>query len=66
MAATVLPGVNLSANRWRVQHRTRTLDKRLLKMLSRADDSDLHASFSINMNVNTLLSPDFLEFDSGS
>ncbi len=64
LAATVLPGVNLSANRWLFQHLTRTLDKRLLKMLARADDSDLHASFSINMNVNTLLSPDFLEFDS--
>ena len=38
--------------------------QRLLKMLARADDSDLHASFSINMNVGTLLSPDFLEFDS--
>jgi hypothetical protein len=32
-------------------------------MLSRGDDTDLHASFSINLNVQTLLSPEFLDFD---
>lgn len=64
LAATVLPGVNLAANKWLFQHLTRTLDRRVLKILARAEDSDLHSSFSINMNVATLLSPGFLEFDS--
>lgn len=32
-------------------------------MLSRGDDTDLHSSFSINLNVQTLLSPEFLDFD---
>ena len=64
LAGTVLPGVSLSANKWLFQHLTTTLDIRVLKLLARVDDSDLHSSFSLNLNVNTLLSPDFLEFDS--
>jgi len=56
--------VNLSSNRWLFQHLTQTLDRRVLKMLARADDSSLHSSFSINVNVGTLLAPEFLEFDS--
>lgn len=64
LAKTVLPDVNLAANRWLFQHLTQTLDRRVLKMLAKADDSALHSSFSINVNVNTLLAPEFLEFDS--
>lgn len=65
LATTVLPDVNLAANRWLFQHLTQTLDRRVLKMLARADDSSLHSSFSINVNVATLLAPEFLDFDSG-
>ena len=64
LAKTVLPDVNLAANRWLFQHLTQTLDRRVLKMLARADDRSLHSSFSINVNVQTLLAPEFLEFDS--
>jgi len=64
LAKTVLPEVNLAANRWLFQHLTQTLDRRVLKMLARADDRSLHSSFSINVNVGTLLAPEFLEFDS--
>lgn len=63
LAKTVLPEVNLAANRWLFQHLTQTLDRRVLKMLARADDKTLHSSFSINLNVSTLLSPEFLVFD---
>src|SRR3546814_1927605 len=63
LARTVLPDVNLATNRWLFQHLTQTLDRRVLKLLSRADDTDLHAAISINLNVETLLSPAFLEFD---
>ncbi len=42
---------------------TQTLDRRVLKLLSRADDSDLFSSFSINLNIDTLVDPDFIEFD---
>ena len=64
LAATVLPDVNLSRNRWLFQHLTMTLDRRILKLLTRAEDTDLHSSFSMNLNVGTLLSPEFLQFDS--
>lgn len=64
LAKTVLPEVNLAANRWLFQHLTQTLDRRVLKMLARADDRSLHSSFSINVNVATLLAPEFLDFDS--
>lgn len=64
LAATVLPDVNLSRNRWLFQHLTMTLDRRILKLLTRAEDTDLHSSFSMNLNVATLLSPEFLQFDS--
>jgi EAL domain-containing protein (putative c-di-GMP-specific phosphodiesterase class I) len=64
LTETVLPGVDLAANRWLFQHLTGTLDLRVLKLLIRSDDSDLHASCSINLNISTLLSSDFLEFDS--
>ena len=63
LAQTVLPAVNLAANRWLFQHLTETLDRRVLKMLARADDKTLHSAFSVNLNVSTLLSPEFLEFD---
>ena len=35
----------------------------MLKLLSRADDSDLFSSFSLNLNIETLVHPDFIEFD---
>ena len=63
LAGQVLPNVNLVANRWLFQHLTQTLDRRVLRMLAKADDSSLHTSFSINVNVQTLLAPEFLEFD---
>jgi len=64
LAKAVLPEVNLVANRWLFQHLTETLDRRVLRMLARADDKSLHSSFSVNLNVSTLLSPEFLQFDS--
>jgi hypothetical protein len=63
LAQQVLPDVNLVANRWLFQHLIETLDLRVLKLLTQADDRDLHSSFSINLNVSTLLSREFIEFD---
>ena len=63
LAQQVLPEVNLAANRWLFQHLTETLDLRVLKLLAQADDRDLHSSFSVNLNVSTLLSREFNEFD---
>jgi len=60
---TVLPGFEIAADRWLFQHLTETLDRRMLKLLINNNDDFLRSSFSINMNVASLLSDDFLQFD---
>ncbi len=60
---TLLPGVNLLSNRWLFQHLTETLDKRMLAMLSRTDTITVSGDISFNLNVSTLLSPEFTAFD---
>jgi len=60
---TLLPGVNLAANRWLFQHLTQTLDRRMLAMLSKTDQITFSGEVSFNMNVATILSPEFLVFD---
>lgn len=59
----LLPHVALSSNPWLFQRLTQTLDRRVLAMLSRRDDRTLSQGFSINLNVGTILSEDFLRFD---
>ncbi len=58
---TLLPGVNLTSNRWLFQHLTESLDKRMLAMLTKTDS--VSGDISFNINVRTLLAPEFLAFD---
>ena len=60
---TLLPDVDLKANRWLFQDLTRRLDQRMIAMLMKNDDHFLGKSFSINLTIDTLLAPEFLEFD---
>ena len=60
---TLLPGVDLLSNRWLFRHLTNTLDRRMLAMLSRTDAITVSGEISINLNVSTLLSPEFTAFD---
>jgi len=60
---TMLPGVDLVANRWLFQHLTETLDKRMLSMLSKTDTLSMTGEISFNVNVTTLLSQEFQKFD---
>lgn len=60
---TMLPGVNLLANRWLFQHLTETLDKRMLAMLKKTDGIPISGDISFNINVATLLSKEFEKFD---
>ncbi|SCA56389.1 conserved hypothetical protein [Candidatus Terasakiella magnetica] len=60
---TLLPGVNLTSSPWLFQHLTETLDRRVLSLLSRTEDRDITGDISINLNVGTLLSTDFMKFD---
>jgi hypothetical protein len=59
----VMPKRDIASDRWLFQYLTQTLDKRVLALLRRADDSGLSHSFSLNLNISTLLSPEFQAFD---
>ena len=60
----ILPNYNLLANRWLFQALTETLDRRMLSLLARNDDPMIANSFSVNLNISTILAPEFLAFDS--
>src|SRR5579859_865009 len=62
---TLLPNVDLGSSPWLFQELTETLDYRVLSLLNRHDDRTLSGDVSINLNVQTLLSQDFLTFDDG-
>jgi len=63
LAKTVLPDVNLATSRRLFQHLTQTLDRRVLKLLAKADGSAMQMSFSVNLNVSTVLGQEFIDFD---
>jgi hypothetical protein len=58
----LMPGIQLTANRWLFQYLTLTLDKRMLAYLER-ETAHLERAFSINLNIATVLSPEFHKFD---
>lgn len=60
---TLLPDVDLTANPWLFQYLTETLDKRVLANISRHDDGSLVNNFSLNLNVSSILSDEFMQFD---
>ncbi|HLN22737.1 MAG TPA: hypothetical protein VK558_02000 [Patescibacteria group bacterium] len=60
---TLLPNVNLASSPWLFQQLTETLDRRVLSLLNKHDDRTVAGDVSINLNVQTLLSPEFLTFD---
>ncbi|HEC90966.1 MAG TPA: EAL domain-containing protein [Alphaproteobacteria bacterium] len=53
----------MAANRWLFQHLTETLDRRMLAMLTKTDHLSISGDISFNINVATLLSPEFQNFD---
>ncbi|MGH6933381.1 MAG: hypothetical protein ACREEE_13220 [Dongiaceae bacterium] len=70
--------VRLTADRWLFQHMTKTLDRRTLQHLTKSDDPTAPpdspaaglrdrlltaGNFSINLNVASVLSPEFQAFD---
>ncbi len=63
LATNLLPNCDVLANPWLFQDLTRELDRRMIAILMRNDDASLHKSFSINLNVTTITSPEFLELD---
>jgi hypothetical protein len=65
LRSMIMPGYDITGNRWLFQHLTQTLDQRMLQLLSKNDDGSIAAAFSLNLNVATLLSDRFLTFDAG-
>lgn len=59
----LIPDVNITSNPWLFMNLTETLDKRVLAHVSKHDDGSLISNFSLNLNVSTILSDDFLVFD---
>ena len=62
LSRRVMPEVDISANRWLFQHLTEVLDKRMLRALPDAERA-VSLPSSINMNVSTILSDEFMAFD---
>lgn len=60
---TLAPGKDLTADRWIFQRLTRLLDRRVLKALNGGQRIAPTKSISLNLNVATLLTPEFEQFD---
>ncbi len=62
LGRTLLPGVTLASDPWLFQRLTRTLDSRVLRQVAR-DHTKTESAFSLNLNVSTVLSPEFRRFE---
>jgi EAL domain-containing protein (putative c-di-GMP-specific phosphodiesterase class I) len=63
LGASIMPKRDIASDRWLFQHLTQHLDRRVLSMLRRNDDPAIAHSYSLNLNISTLLSQEFLQFD---
>lgn len=63
LAQQVMPGYNVTANKWLFQHLTRTLDQRMLALLVKREYVPILKNASFNLNLSTVLSQEFLNFD---
>ena len=61
---TLAPGRSAQADAWLFRRLTRVLDRRMLAMLSAPRELFGAGPFSLNLNVSSVLSPEFLRFDS--
>ena len=61
---TLVPEVDLSADPWLFQRLSQSLDARMLTLvLNQHQNTD--RAFSLNLNISTILSPEFQRFDQG-
>ena len=63
LAADLLPGRNLAGEPWLFRRLTCTLDRRLLALLASPGELANAGPFSVDLNVSSLLGPEFLRFD---
>lgn len=62
LQSVATPGVDLLSDCWLFQYLTQTLDRRVMSMLIR-DGVNGSRPFSLNLNVSTVLSPEFTRFE---
>lgn len=60
---SLMPGHDATADPWLYRRLTRTLDRRLLSLLTAPDELRDCGPFSLELNVGTILAPEFLRFD---
>ena len=63
LCETLMPDVDVQANPWLFQDLTRHLDLRMISYLAQNGDVTRGQPFSVNFNVATLLTPEFLDLD---
>lgn len=63
LAGTLAPGCDPQADPWLFRRLTRTLDLRMLSLLAAPGELRGAGPFSLNLNVGSILSPEFLRLD---
>jgi hypothetical protein len=63
LGQAVMPTHDLRRNRWLFQELKRHLDRRVMIQLTHRRDPALGQPFSLNLNVETLVTREFLDFD---
>jgi hypothetical protein len=63
IAASLCPDRLIKADPWLFRRLTRSFDRRMLASMSSAQDLRECGPFALNLNVGTLLGPEFLRFD---
>ncbi len=63
LAATLAPDCDLRADPWLLRRLTRTLDQRMLALLASNGELGGAGPFAIELNVASILAPEFLRFD---
>jgi hypothetical protein len=63
LAETMVPDHDLHADPWLFRRLMRTLERRLLSLLSAPAELRLAAPFSLDVHVSGILGPEFLRFD---
>ncbi len=63
LTATLAPGRSAQVDTWLFRRLTRVLDRRMLALLSARHELRGAGPFGLNLNVGSLLSPEFLRFD---
>jgi hypothetical protein len=63
LSATLVPDYNPALDPWLFRRLTRTLDRRMLALLSHPEELRRAGPFALDMNVSSILSSYFLRFD---